>query len=149
MNYEESANPVGYVSKLKSTSVTKRTASFFAPLWGIDDPEIERAIRREALRRYSGLGHALLLMLGGGVFGVVFHFALLRRWGPNGIWISGLFAFPVWDWLLNKWMLFRARKLLPSILQSMGRCSTCGYMLERKPNSVCPECGSANSLPQA
>ena len=125
------------LSKMLSGSMVEKK------LWGIDDPATVRLVQRLCYERSALSGKRLIIeaLLAGASGGIVM--ALLLLSGPRG-WHAHLalgiaIGAAIYITLLRRKR--RARRELPKVLQSIGRCIRCGYKLEDRAVHACPRCG--------
>lgn len=116
-----------------------------ADLPGIDDPGALQAVRQACLRRSASIGKLLLWVCGLGIAAGALsecagRFAGAPAWGSKLLFMCVVGAGLV---PLSRWRQRRARRLLPDVLRSLGRCARCGYDLHGA--EVCPECAQAAS----
>jgi hypothetical protein len=118
-------------------------------LWGVDDPTIIAAVRRECFRRSNAWAHALLAVIAVGAVGGVFRAVLDLTLGCRGWQATLLTTFVALAAVLTSAIVLkrRAAKVLPEVLRSMGRCTHCGYRLDVHHVERCPECGHAPPSP--
>ena len=105
-------------------------------LGGIDDPELVRSMKRRYVFQTRSADFALLIAV---VVAWTLHKVLRQLIGDN-LGLSILLAVAVGG-VARAFIRRRARKALQEVLRSMGRCESCGYLLDASTADRCPECG--------
>jgi hypothetical protein len=115
-------------------------------LWGISDPEVVRTIEDTCARQASRYRARYVIgaALASGVVGAALGVALWASFGGVSrlfqvvlVWIACTVAA---CWVSRQGARHSARRALPQVLASMGRCTRCGYDLHGQ--ALCTECGN-------
>lgn len=111
-------------------------------LWGMDDPVAERAIKKRAESKATGIPYLLITIFSGAFIGTlanilnrnVLHVNIPDWIMPSiGVWIG----FALGDLYAKR----ARREALKQVLRSERRCVQCGYQLDSE-ITQCPECGT-------
>jgi hypothetical protein len=115
-------------------------------LFGVDDPKLERSIRKKAINRshgHTGWWYPLTcgLVVGAGV--LIAQLCDLSRAGVYVVIVfSAVACACIVGWLSRR----RYQQELEGVLRSMSnRCLQCGYDLQGVEGDCCPECGTPRS----
>lgn len=131
-----------------------RTAPMNEPisLFGLDDPELERKIRRKARRRthriwrFGAVMWLLGLLVGGSIVLTICKITITAKLG-GGYWdvIFGVAYASLVTPIVLKRMTGLENAEVRRILARLRRCTNCGYSLRRLVADCCPECGATRS----